>query len=252
MPDVPPLLTQQHSAVTLTDHGDGREIDDDNDHHYFLYQPLDLSETSGTGTTNKKDQLVLTGVDAIQFANSRLMTPIAEEDAHLSSDEDCDFGTQEASSSNVNDHIYCSISDDDLPSKVFEDSLDSFPDIARPSIGIAPRLPPRKPEFNTLSAMPSSSSQNSPKSIFDKPPLSQGSSESLKSLSTDSSSHTVRNCGTVTSSMMSGHPKAFVRERQLLYSQQPVSIQSSKINKSTSLSSVCMADAPRLQAPAQR
>ena len=244
----------------------------DEDHHYFLYQPVEIKEEGGQGqssTSAKKDNLALPVNDPTNFANSRLMTPIAEEESQLSSDEDSELDNQDVVTTPVQDHIYCSISDDDLPSKVFEDSLaeSSFPDIVRPSIDIAPRLPPRKPEFNTITTLPSTathSSNGSAKLTFDKPGQSQGSSESLKSLSTESSSHTVRNCGTVTGSTLSSNIGGFDRHgsRKSSYKEsgakersvnhavqhslasQPVSIQSgSKINKSTSLSSVCCADA---------
>ena len=260
----PASVEAHHSSLKKELPGQPVETtEDEEDHHYFLYQPLDVKEEASTSVSSKKESLALPVGDPAVFANARLMTPIAEEENQLSSDEDIDLDSQDVVTTPVQDHIYCSISDDDLPSKVFEDSLaeGSFPDIARPTIGIAPRLPPRKPEFNTINTLPTPSSSNnsSSKLVFDKSGQSQGSSESLKSLSTESSSHTVRNCGTVIGSMMAGDgtknniesrgfKKGFERESMRetsskvshnLLATQPVSIQSgSKMNKSTSLSNV--------------
>ena len=235
---------------------------DDHDHHYWLYQPLeekDNNSCTGASTTGqaRRDNLLLPSVESSnQFATSRLMTPIAEEDSQLSSDEEMDMpalGIPNATGGQVIDHIYCSISDDDLPSKEFEDSIadSSFPDIIRPSIGIAPRLPPRRPDVTSITNISSSSNHSSAQNpVYDPGRGIQGtgSSESLKSLSTDSSSNTVRNSASI---ILANNSLAVAPKQQK--SLHGSSVSSSgwpgasyeaqlKMNKSTSLSSVCVSN----------
>ena len=235
---------------------------DDDDHHYWLYQPVEEEKADGSSNSSgqsRRENLLLPNVDsatAAQLATSRLMTPIAEEDSQLSSDEELEMpalGIPNATAGQVIDHIYCSISDDDLPSKEFEDSIaeSSFPDIIRPSIGIAPRLPPRRPDVNTIASIPSSSNSYSSSNSTQNPVYDPcrgiqgtGSSESLKSLSTDSSSNTVRNSASVllANAALVAPPKQ--QKSSLPSLGWPASNNEAqlKMNKSTSLSSVCVSN----------